>query len=214
MLQARGEPDLAQEALRAYCRGDFRPKDLEGDRAVVLEILGEVHPGHPAVAKFALNLVVASEGRLQVSHEVGQRETSQACGNSIIGAWVTRGQRAWSRESRSGGCGRSRVPGSTYEGTGRATAGPAQWRWRRPPVVVSHRWSLAQERGARALSGGCDGPSVPAAVPAGSPPPRLVAAGLDGSSRQDIRAHETRTGAAFPVAPRQLRRVRLFHQER
>jgi hypothetical protein len=38
-------------------------EDLEGDRAVVAKVLGEVHGGHPAAAELADQAIAVGEGR-------------------------------------------------------------------------------------------------------------------------------------------------------
>jgi hypothetical protein len=48
MLEPGGEADLALEALRAEYSGQLGVQDLEGDGAVVLEIVREVNGRHPA----------------------------------------------------------------------------------------------------------------------------------------------------------------------
>ena len=42
MVQARGEVDLPQETIGAHARGEFRPQDLDGDTAPVLQIVREM----------------------------------------------------------------------------------------------------------------------------------------------------------------------------
>ena len=47
MLEPGGDPDLAQEALGAERGAELGVQDLERDRAVVLEIVGEVDVAMP-----------------------------------------------------------------------------------------------------------------------------------------------------------------------
>ena len=72
MLQPGGELDLALEALGAERGGELGMQHLERDRAVVLEVLGEVDRGHAAAAELALEAVAIGEGRLQGGAQVGQ----------------------------------------------------------------------------------------------------------------------------------------------
>jgi hypothetical protein len=65
MGEPSGELDLAEEAVGTEDGGQLGPKDLEGDRAVVLEVLGEIDRGHAAAAQLALERVAIGEGRGQ-----------------------------------------------------------------------------------------------------------------------------------------------------
>ena len=57
MLEPGGEPDLALEALGAERGGQLGVEHLERDRAVVLEVLGQVDRGHAAAPELALERV-------------------------------------------------------------------------------------------------------------------------------------------------------------
>ena len=61
MLQVGDGLDLAQEPLGADHRGELGAQDLDGDLAVVLEVLGQVHRGHAALAQLALDAVAVGE---------------------------------------------------------------------------------------------------------------------------------------------------------
>ena len=61
MLQAGGGLDLGEEALAADDGGELGVQDLDGDLAVVLEVLGEVDRGHAALAELALEAVAVTE---------------------------------------------------------------------------------------------------------------------------------------------------------
>ena len=72
MLQLGGEADLALEAVGAEGEGELGEEELEGDRAVVAEVLGEVDDGHAAAPELALDGVAVGEGvaqGLRHSHE-------------------------------------------------------------------------------------------------------------------------------------------------
>ncbi len=57
--------DLGQEALRAYDGREFGLENLDGDLAVVLEVLGQEDRGHAAFAELALNDVTVGQCRVQ-----------------------------------------------------------------------------------------------------------------------------------------------------
>ena len=65
VLQVGGDADLGEEPLGAQHRAQFGVEDLEGDRALVAHVAGEVHGGHAATADLALDVVAAGKRRLQ-----------------------------------------------------------------------------------------------------------------------------------------------------
>jgi hypothetical protein len=69
-----GDGDLAGEALGAEGGGELGAEDLEGDPAVVLQVLGEVDGGHAALAELPLDAVALGEGGLEAGHRVGHVE--------------------------------------------------------------------------------------------------------------------------------------------
>ena len=62
MLEPGGEPDLALEPIGPERGGELGEQDLEGDRAVVAEVLGQVDHGHAAAPELALEGVAVGEG--------------------------------------------------------------------------------------------------------------------------------------------------------
>ena len=62
MLQPRRGRDLPPEALRVDLEGGGEAEELEGDRAIVLEIAGEIDRAHPSPAKLALEAIGPDEG--------------------------------------------------------------------------------------------------------------------------------------------------------
>ena len=52
----------AQEPVGAEDGGKLGLEDLERDLAVVLEVLGEVHRGHAALAELTLDAVAVGQG--------------------------------------------------------------------------------------------------------------------------------------------------------
>ena len=61
-----GELDLAEEPLGADRGREVGPEDLEGDLAVVAEVLGQEHDGHAALTELALEAVAAGETALEL----------------------------------------------------------------------------------------------------------------------------------------------------
>ena len=76
MLEPGGEPDLPLEALGAEGGGKLGEEDLERDRAVVLEVLGEVDRGHAAAPELALEGVAVGESRLEQGLRVHRKRAS------------------------------------------------------------------------------------------------------------------------------------------
>ena len=62
MLQLCGGLDLAQEPLATQRGAEIRMKDLDGDFAVMLEIVREIHRRHSARAEFAIDAIPVGEG--------------------------------------------------------------------------------------------------------------------------------------------------------
>src|SRR5213592_424909 len=73
MLQAGGQHDLALEPLGAEYRRDLWMEQLERDRTVVLEIVGEIDRRYPAAPQLPIEAVVAGKGGTQARIPVGQR---------------------------------------------------------------------------------------------------------------------------------------------
>ena len=69
MLEPGGDPDLAQEALRAQGVRELRVQDLDGDKPLVADVVRQVHRGPTPAPDFALEDVAAGE------------ELVQCCGN-------------------------------------------------------------------------------------------------------------------------------------
>src|SRR5207249_1827373 len=87
MLQLGSDLDLAEEPLRAQGRGQFRFEDLHGHFALVPQVLGQVHRGHPAAAELALDRVTTRKGRSE-ERRVGKewREGWEGGGEEQAGA--------------------------------------------------------------------------------------------------------------------------------
>ena len=71
MLQARREHDFLLEAFGAERRRDFRMQQLQRDRTIVLEIVGEIDGRHPAATQLLVDAVLVGEGRSQAGIPIG-----------------------------------------------------------------------------------------------------------------------------------------------
>ena len=71
MLQAGGDLDLAQESPAAQGGGELRMQHLDGDRPVVLQVLGEVHRCHAALPELALDGVALGESYTEGFEHIG-----------------------------------------------------------------------------------------------------------------------------------------------
>jgi len=78
MLQSRGGLDLPSEPVGAQGSGQLWTEDLQGDGALVLEVLGQVHRRHAPAAKLALEHVPVLQGSGQglVGHVWGVGRTN------------------------------------------------------------------------------------------------------------------------------------------
>ena len=72
MLEPSGRPDLAQETLRTEGGTEVGVEDLEGDRAVVLEVVREIDSRHPAPAELALQPVAVGQPGAKRGRKVRQ----------------------------------------------------------------------------------------------------------------------------------------------
>ncbi len=71
MLQSRGHADLALEPLRTEHLPQLRMQDLEGDGAIVLQVVREIDSGHPPAPELALERVSAAQPALKLCQQVG-----------------------------------------------------------------------------------------------------------------------------------------------
>ena len=80
MLQRRGDLDLAEEPLAAEHRRQLGLEQLDRDPPAVLQVLGEEHDRHPAVAELPLHAVPIAERRPELLEEVhGCPFTGERC---------------------------------------------------------------------------------------------------------------------------------------
>jgi hypothetical protein len=63
--EASRDLDLAQEAVGPDSCRQIGVQDLEGDLAMVFEVLGQIDPGHPAHADLPLDRVAVGQCRLE-----------------------------------------------------------------------------------------------------------------------------------------------------
>ncbi len=71
MLEIGGYFDLLDEPLGADHRGEFGAQHLDGDLALVLQVLGEIHGRHAAFAEVAFDLVAVGEGGREPGGDLG-----------------------------------------------------------------------------------------------------------------------------------------------
>ena len=80
VLEVGGDSDLAQEAVGAERGGELRPEHLDRDLPVVLEVPGEKHRRHAALADLSLDLVPVPQGGLAAGRAERSRESLSAAG--------------------------------------------------------------------------------------------------------------------------------------
>ena len=71
MLQAGGEADLALKALGAERGGELGVEHLEGDRPVVLEVVGQEDRGHAPAPELALERIAVLQPFAKCRYGVG-----------------------------------------------------------------------------------------------------------------------------------------------
>jgi hypothetical protein len=76
MLQVGGDADFAKEPLRAQRGGELGPDDLDGDLAIVLEVVSQEHDRHSTTPELPVERVLTSQAVLQPRAEVGQLGSS------------------------------------------------------------------------------------------------------------------------------------------
>ena len=65
VVEPGADADLLEEPRGAEHRREFRAQDFQPYFAIVFQVPGEIHRGHPAGAELALDRVAAGEGRSQ-----------------------------------------------------------------------------------------------------------------------------------------------------
>jgi hypothetical protein len=85
VVEAGGSVDLPQEPLGTQRGREFGPQDLDRHRPTVLEVLGEIHDGHPATPDLALDRVAVANCSLEAVEELDQRPCLQPVCRISIG---------------------------------------------------------------------------------------------------------------------------------
>jgi hypothetical protein len=99
VLEPGGELDLAEKALGAEGAGQLGVEHLEGDGAVVAEVLREVDGGHAATSELADQAVTVGQGVAQSVRrltQAGLRGQGVGCGVDVVSK-----RRAGVRQQRS-----------------------------------------------------------------------------------------------------------------
>ena len=78
MAEVGGGLDLAEEALPADGGRELGLEHLDRDLAAVLQVLGEVHRRHPALAELALDAIAVRQGRGET------RDTLRHVGSPLV----------------------------------------------------------------------------------------------------------------------------------
>jgi len=89
MGQAGDGLDLAEEPVGPEGHSELRPEHLDGDRAAVLQVLGEEDDRHPALAQLPFDRVALGEGGPETDEEVyhvGSRWRPSALPKSTVSA--------------------------------------------------------------------------------------------------------------------------------
>ena len=74
MLESRARADLAEKAIGAECGAEVGVEDLDGDVAVMPEVMGEEDGGHAAGADLAVDAIAVAEGVAQALKDVVRHE--------------------------------------------------------------------------------------------------------------------------------------------
>ncbi len=86
VLEARGEMDLGEEPLGAHGGGQLGAEDLDGDVALVLQVVGPPDRGHPALAQLPLQDVAVREDSLQAIQGIVHGRTPEEAPRGPRGA--------------------------------------------------------------------------------------------------------------------------------
>ena len=70
MPEPGGDPDFLEEPLRPHCRRQLLVQHLEGDRAIVPEVLGEVDGRHAPAPELPLDRVALRESSAQAVRQI------------------------------------------------------------------------------------------------------------------------------------------------
>src|SRR6185503_2134311 len=84
VLKVGGDADLTKEAVGAKGDGKLGAEDLDGDRALDLEVLGPVDRGHTALADLFLKVVTIPERGSERVEQCGHRNAFGGTSGSLI----------------------------------------------------------------------------------------------------------------------------------
>ncbi len=103
MLEPGGDLDLGEEAIAANHGAQLGMEDLDGDLAAVLQVFGEIHRGHAALAQLAVEAVTIGEGaRSGAGRRCSIAAPAQRCRNRFSVTTI-----AWAGPTN--GCNRKKV---------------------------------------------------------------------------------------------------------
>jgi hypothetical protein len=88
VLELCGDLDLAGEPLGAEGGGELGSEDLYGDLPMMLQVFGEIHRRHAALAELALDCVTVGEGGAELVQRGGGHQTQRFAGPAAL-AWST-----------------------------------------------------------------------------------------------------------------------------
>src|SRR3954471_20179456 len=71
MLQVSRDADLAEESLVSQRLSQFRVNHLDGNRPIVLQVLGQPDRRHAAPTKLSLDPVIAGKRGLEPAEDIG-----------------------------------------------------------------------------------------------------------------------------------------------
>jgi hypothetical protein len=87
MLEPRGKVDLPLEALGTERGGELGEKNLEGNRAVMPDVIGEIDDGHAATTELALEGVAVGESVAQALRHAHGVSAAVETGRSGMVVW-------------------------------------------------------------------------------------------------------------------------------
>ncbi len=88
MLQPGGGLDFAQEPLAAQRSGQLGMEDLDGDRAVVTEVVGQIHGGHATCPELALDAVAVGESSCKLGEPIHVSRKATLPGGPGLGSGI------------------------------------------------------------------------------------------------------------------------------
>ena len=65
MVELGRNLDFPEESFGSQCGGELRPKHLDGQSAMMLQVMGQIDCGHAATPELALERVLIAQGGRQ-----------------------------------------------------------------------------------------------------------------------------------------------------